>query len=187
MESCGFIRKYKCMSLGKTQTVYQLVDFFSLFYFRFMQHETGNKTNYWSAIQGTQKFHAWAGLAFENVALYHINHIKWALGISGIASEEYTWRKESDKTEGAQVDLLIDRKDNTINLCEMKFCESVYELKADEEMKLRCRIGALRSSLKKKTKSIQLTMITSFGVSKGKHSGVVQSQVTLDDLFASLR
>ena len=52
MESCGFIRKYKCLSLGKTQTVYQLVDFFSLFYFRFMQHETGNKANYWSAIQG---------------------------------------------------------------------------------------------------------------------------------------
>ena len=108
-----------------------------------------------------------------------------ALGISGIDSEEYTWRKDSNETEGAQIDLLIDRKDNTINLCEMKFCESVYELKADEEMKLRNRISALRSSLKKKTKSIQLTMITSFGVAKGKHSGIVQSQVTLDDLFAS--
>ena len=108
-----------------------------------------------------------------------------ALGISGIDSEEYTWRKDSNETGGAQIDLLIDRKDNTINLCEMKFCESVYELREDEEMKLRNRISALRSSLKKKTKSIQLTMITSFGVAKGKHSGIVQSQVTLDDLFAS--
>ena len=184
MESCGFIRKFNCISLGKTQTLYQLVDFFSLFYFRFMQHETSNKTNYWSAIQGTQKFHAWAGLAFENVALYHISQIKHTLGISGIDSEEYTWRKDSNESEGAQIDLLIDRKDNTINLCEMKFCESIYELKADEEMKLRNRISALRSSLKKKTKSIQLTMITSFGVAKGKHSGIVQSQVTLDDLFS---
>ena len=184
MESCGFIRKFNCISLGKTQTLYQLVDFFSLFYFRFMQHETSNKTNYWSAIQGTQKFYAWAGLAFENVALYHISQIKHTLGISGIDSEEYTWRKDSNESEGAQIDLLIDRKDNTINLCEMKFCESIYELKADEEMKLRNRISALRSSLKKKTKSIQLTMITSFGVAKGKHSGIVQSQVTLDDLFS---
>lgn len=184
MESCGFIRKFNCLSLGKTQTLYQLVDFFSLFYFRFIQHETGSKTNYWGAIQGTQKFYTWAGLAFENVALYHIGQIKQALGISGIDSEQYTWRKDSNETEGAQIDLLIDRKDNTINLCEMKFCESVYELKADEEMKLRNRISVLRSSLKKKTKSIQLTMITSFGVAKGKHSGIVQSQVTLDDLFA---
>lgn len=184
MESCGFIRKFNCLSLGKTQTLYQLVDFFSLFYFRFIQHETGSKTNYWSAIQGTQKFYTWAGLAFENVALYHIGQIKQALGISGIDSEQYTWRKDSNETEGAQIDLLIDRKDNTINLCEMKFCESVYELKTDEEMKLRNRISVLRSSLKKKTKSIQLTMITSFGVAKGKHSGIVQSQVTLDDLFA---
>lgn len=118
------------------------------------------------------------------MALYHISQIKQALGISGIDSEEYTWRKDSNETDGAQIDLLIDRKDNTINLCEMKFCESVYELKADEEMKLRNRISALRSSLKKKTKSIQLTMITSFGVAKGKHSGIVQSQVALDDLFA---
>ena len=59
-----------------------------------------------------------------------------ALGISGIDSEEYTWRKDSNETGGAQIDLLIDRKDNTINLCEMKFCESVYELREDEEMKL---------------------------------------------------
>ena len=112
MESCGFIRKYNSLSLGKTQTLYQLVDFFSLFYFRFIQHETGNKTNYWSAIQGTQKFYAWAGLAFENVALYHISQIKQALGISGIDSEEYTWRKDSNETGGAQIDLLIDRKDH---------------------------------------------------------------------------
>ena len=76
MESCGFIRKFSSLSLGKTQSLYQLVDFFSLFYFRFIQHETGNKTNYWSAIQGTQKFYAWAGLAFENLALYHIRQIK---------------------------------------------------------------------------------------------------------------
>lgn len=184
MESCGFIRKYHCLSLGKTQTLFQLVDFFSLFYFRFIQHVTGNKTNYWSAIQGTQKFYSWAGLAFENLALFHIDKIKQALGISGIDSEEYTWRKDSNDTAGAQIDLLIDRKDNTINLCEIKFCESEYELAADEEMKLRNRISALRLSLKKKTKSIQLTMITSFGVAKGKHSGIIQSQVTLDDLFA---
>lgn len=184
MESCGFIRKFTCISIGKTQTLYQLVDFFSIFYFRFIQHKTGNKTNFWSAIQGTQKFYVWAGLAFENVALYHIGQIKRALGISGIDSEEYTWRKDSNETGGAQIDLLIDRKDNTINLCEMKFCESVYELTADEEMKLRNRISALKSSLKKKSKSVQLTMITSFGVAKGKHSGIIQCQVTLDDLFA---
>ena len=184
MESCGFIRKYKCHSLGKSQTVFQLVDFFSLFYFRFIQHETGNRTNYWGAIQGTQKFYAWAGLAFENVVLSHTEQIKQALGIRGIDSEEYTWRKDSNESEGAQIDLLIDRKDNTVNLCEIKFCESIYELKAEEEMKLRNRISTLRSSLKKKTKSIQLTMITSFGVAKGKYSGIIQSQVTLDDLFS---
>ncbi len=109
--------------------------------------------------------------------------IKRRIGISGIDSEEYTWRKKTDETGGAQIDLLIDRKDRTVNLCEMKFSEDIYEISAEENMKIRNRMSALRSVDKFKTKSIHPTLVTTFGLSRGKHSPLVQYTVVLDDFF----
>ncbi len=184
LESCGFVRKYRSLSDGKIRNMYQLVDFFSLFYFRFIHNGSASgKTNFWSSIQGTQKFYTWAGLAFENLALYHVAQIKKKIGISGIDSEEYTYRKQSDETSGAQIDLLIDRKDRTINLCEMKFSEDIYTISAEEDMKIRNRISALRKVNKFKTRSIQPMLVTTFGLSRGKHSSLIKHTVILDDLF----
>ncbi len=184
LESCGFIRKYRSLNDGKVRNMYQLVDFFSLFYFRFLSNNSASgKANYWTSVQGTPKFYNWAGLAFENLALSHVEQIKKKIGISGIDSEEYTWRKQTDDTGGAQIDLLIDRKDRTVNLCEMKFCEDIYSLTSNEDMKIRNRISALRKASKFKTRSIQPTLVTTFGLEKGKHSSLIQHTVVLDDLF----
>lgn len=184
LESCGFIRKYRSLCDGKIRNMYQLVDFFSLFYFRFINNSSSSgKANYWTSIQGTPKFYNWAGLAFENLALNHVEQIKKRIGISGIDSEEYAWRKQTDDTGGAQIDLLIDRKDRTVNLCEMKFCEDIYSISAAEDMKIRNRISALRDASKFKTRSIQPTLVTTFGLEKGKHSSLIQHTIILDDLF----
>ena len=77
-------------------------------------------------------------------------------------------------TLGSEIDLLIVRDDNVVNLCEMKFAGDVYSIDKDEEAKLRNRIEML---------TIHLTMVTTYGVAYGKHSGIVQKQVTMDDLF----
>lgn len=110
--------------------------------------------------------------------------MKQLLGISGVFSEEYSWFKTGDDTApGAEIDLIIDRRDDTVNLCEIKYSTGEYVIDKSYDLTLRNKIEAFRTA-EKKSKSIQLTMITSFGVRKNMYSGIVQNEVVLDDLFA---
>lgn len=179
LEWCGFIRKYKNYKAARNDsTLYQLIDFFTLFYFHFLAEKA--KSN-WNGIQGTPAFYSWAGLTFELLALSHIDQIKHKLGISGINSSEYAWR--SDKTgPGAQIDLVIDRADNTINLCEMKFSVAIYSIDKNYEMNLRNKLARFMTTAEKR-KSIQLTFVTTYGLERNAHSGIVNNEVILDDLF----
>ena len=180
LEWCGFIRKYQNYKASRNDsTLYQLIDFFTLFHFRFLNGKK-NRGN-WNALQGTPAFHAWAGLTFELLTLSHINQIKHKLGISGVNSMEYAWRN-LDSGQGAQIDLVIDRADNTINLCEMKFSIGVFSIDKGYEMNLRNKLMRFMACAEKH-KSIQLTMVTTYGIERNAHSGIVNNEVTLDDLF----
>lgn len=180
--SCGFVRAYHDMASGK-RTVYQLMDFFTLFYFHFMKGKNSHDSGFWLGVQGTPKYNTWAGLSFELLALHHISQMKKRLGISGVMTEEFAWRKLSNEGKGAQVDLALLRKDKTVNLCEMKFSESPYSIDRKENENLRNRIASFRKDLNKPSYSIRLTMVTSFGLTKGKYNDVVADQVVLDDLY----
>ena len=90
--------------------------------------------------------------------------------------------KGDDRQEGAQIDMLIVRDDNVVNLCEMKFASTPYSISKEEEQRLRHRIDALKATLSAK-QTVHLTMITTFGVAYGKHSGIVQKEVTMAHLF----
>ena len=185
LEICGFIRKYDLIGVDARRKRYQLLDFFTLFYFHFLADDKARKTHYWSSIQGTQAFYAWAGLSFEMLALQHVAQIKTKLGISGILTEEFAWMKPgNDDEQGSQIDLVINRKDKTVNLCEMKFCEAPYALDKDEDLKLRTRLKNFRESLVSPSYSIQLTLVSSFGLAKGKYASTFPNEVTLDDLFS---
>ena len=185
LEICGFIRKYDLIGVDARRKRYQLLDFFTLFYFHFLVDDRSRKAHYWSSIQGTQAFYAWAGLSFEMLALQHVAQIKTKLGISGILTEEFAWMKAgNDDEQGSQIDLVIYRKDKTVNLCEMKFCEAPYALDKDEDLKLRTRLKNFRESLASPSYSIQLTLVSSFGLAKGKYASTFQNEVTLDDLFS---
>lgn len=180
--SCGFIRTYQNIAPGK-RNIYQLMDFFTLFYFRFMKGKSARANGYWTGIQGTPKYNNWAGLTFELLSLHHIPQIKSKLGISGIMTEEYAWKKNNSEEKGAQIDLVLSRRDKTVNLCEMKFCESSYNINKEENEKLRNRITAFKQDLKKQSYSVRLTMVTSFGLTKGKYNDIVSDQIILEDLF----
>ena len=185
LEICGFIRKYDLIGVDTRCKRYQLLDFFTLFYFHFLANDKSRKAHYWSSIQSTQAFYAWAGLSFEMLALLHVTQIKAKLGISGILTEEFAWVKPgNDDEQGSQIDLVIYRKDKTVNLCEMKFCEAPYALDKDEDLKLRTRLKTFRESLASSSYSIQLTLVSSFGLAKGKYASTFQNEVTLDDLFS---
>lgn len=181
LEYCGFIRSYDVFKGKRGESIiYQLVDFYTLFYFMFLQNSKTATGHYWASLQGKPQFYTWAGLTFELLCLTHIAQIKSALGISGIETLEYAWRDNS--INGAQVDMVIERADPTINICEMKFSQNEYEITAEYERKLRDKLSAF-SSLVKRKKSLQLTMITTYGVKRNTHSGIVAKSIVLDQLF----
>jgi hypothetical protein len=125
----------------------------------------------------------WRGVAFEQVCWQHVLQIKRALEIGGVKASISTWNIRGDENKsGAQIDLLIMRDDNIVNLCEMKFSSSTYSIDKEEEAKMLHRVEMLRETLTARQK-VHLTLITTFGLSQGKHSGKVQKVITCDELF----
>lgn len=122
-------------------------------------------------------------VAFEQVCWTHIPQIKRALGIDGVKTSICAWNlKGVGGNAGIQVDLLIFRADNVVNLCEMKFCSTEYSVDKDEERRLIQRVEALKTTISGKD-TVHLTLITTYGLIRGKHSGKIQKLITADDLF----
>ncbi len=185
LEWCGFIRKYNCIGKQSKDALYQLIDNFTLFYFQYMKGNKNNDSHFWSNSIGSALYRTWSGLAFERICLQHIEQIKSALGISGVLSNVYSWRTEANEDKGidkAQIDLLIDRNDGIINLCEMKFSEQEYAITQDEEMKLRRRRGNFIDATKTK-KAVHITLVTPYGIKSNIHAAVAQNQICMEDLF----
>lgn len=190
LEQCGFIRLYEPFSTGskmvndirqRRNTQFQLVDFYTLFYFRFIKYNQYQDTHFWSSSQNTPMYHAWAGLSFELLGLNHVEKIKHALGISGVQTRVCSWRSAQSE-KGVQIDLLIDRKDETVNICEMKFYNGPFVITKEYEEKLQDKVRVFAEETKTQ-KSLLLTLITSFGLKENKHSDIVQKQITMDELF----
>ena len=189
--ACDFIRRY--VSIGKTErdAIYQLTDLFSLFHLRYVDKNSGQDERFWSNNRGESSRKAWSGYAFEQVCLHHLPQIKQALGISGVLCNAYSWvskpstAPDGTPRPGAQIDLLIDRADQVINLCEMKYASEEYAIDAAYEKRLMERTALFREETKTK-KSLQMTFVTTFGLRHKAHSGIVQSEVTMEDLFRPL-
>jgi len=181
LELCGFIRAYPNYSMDDNLCLYQLTDPFSSFYLQFIKGKRPRNQRFWTNNLESPSLSAWKGFAFERVCLAHSQQIKQALGIAAISTAISSWR--SRKTSpGAQVDLLLDRKDGIINLCEIKYSKAEYAISAKEEASLRNKIAVFEAETSTK-KAVHLTMVTTYGIAKNSHSGIVQSEVTLDALF----
>ena len=116
LEYCGFIRKFNGYGKKTKEAIYQLTDNYTLFYFKFIRQNTNNDEHFWSVSIDSATHRAWSGLAFERLCMAHTQQIKAGLGISGVLSNIYSWRKEADENgEGAQIDLLIDRNDQVVD------------------------------------------------------------------------
>jgi len=180
-----FIVRYKPYGESKYTDYYKLIDNFCLFWLKYVDGGDGDP-NFMTDNQTSDIMKAWRGVAFEEVCWRHIDQIKWALSVAGVKSSISAWSlRGDDNKEGVQIDMIIDRADNVVNLCEMKFSGSKYSISKDEEMKLRKRIEALKSTLNSK-QTVHLTFITTYGVEPGKHSGIVQKSIEMDDLFIPL-
>lgn len=177
LSDCDFIRQYTAFGKTERGTIYQLTDLFSLFHLRYVKGYRGQDEHHWQNMIDSPSRRAWSGYSFEQLCLHHIRQIKLKLGISGVQSDVCAW-----KGDGGQIDLLIDRRDQTINLCEMKFSQAEFEITKQYDEHLRERTECFRSETKTR-KALNLTFVTTYGVKKNMYSGNVQSEIKLDDLF----
>ena len=177
LEESGFIRKYNNFNKTSREAIYQLTDLFSLFHLNFLNKPIVNDENAWLNMINTPKQNTWAGYAFEILCIQHINEIKKALGIDGILCSSSSWQNKN-----AQIDLLIDRSDNVINLIEIKFSNAEYTISKDYDLKLRNKMKEFSETTKTK-KALWLILISTYGLKKGPYNGLVQKSLSSDVFF----
>ena len=182
LEESGFITRYTPFNKKSRDTLYRLSDFYSLFYLRFIEENTNYEEGVWTNAIDHPAQRAWTGYAYRQICLAHIPQIKKALGISGVITQSSAWRSRRVEN-GAQVDLLIDRRDQVVNLCETKYSINPYTITKSYADKLRNKVGTFKSETRTR-KAVFLTMITTFGLERNQHStSLVQNEITMDALF----
>ena len=184
LECCGFIRTYYAFGMKKKNAIYQLIDNFTLFYYKFMNNGITDE-HFWSNQLNTPVVNAWMGLSFERVCFNHIKQIKESLGISGVLTDINSWYCKPNLNEGingSQIDLLIVRRDRVINLCEIKYSNNEYVVNEDFARGIRRKISDLQLVTKTKY-AIYPTLITTYGVAYNGYSSIAQTILTMNDLF----
>jgi hypothetical protein len=184
LESCGFIDRSFDINRKRNGEYYKLIDFFTLFYYRYLRKRTGTDPHFWTNYLSDPAHRVWCGYTFERLCMAHIRQIKQRLGISGVITEVYAFRSSLRKG-GVQIDLIIDRRDDTINLCECKFSNKPYTLTEEDIDSLERKKDIFLQETKKR-KSIHMTMITANGLAHNAYRNEIQAEITLDDLFASI-
>ena len=189
LEECAFIRSYVPFGKAKKNMLYQLIDPFTLFHFRFMADGRNFLKGYWQKMQATAQYMNWCGYAFEVVCLNHLDQIVHALGIDGTINKPCAWsyrpsatEQDEDLCHGAQIDLLIDRSDKSISICEMKYTQDEYEITKDYFDRLQQRMRTFRKATKTK-KTLIPTFVTPNGLVSNMYARRMARTVTSDGLF----
>ena len=182
LEQCSFIRSYNAYEKKTKDRLYQLIDFYSLFYINFIKNAKQTDNHFWTSMTDNAKHRAWSGYAFEQLCMQHSAQIRRKLGISGVITYSAAWRSRRTGQTGAQVDLLIDRNDGIINLCEMKYANTEFVIDKKTDENLRNKKAAFVAETKTR-KAVHITMVTTYGVTRNEYWGNIQSEVTMNDLF----
>ncbi len=174
----GFVTEYPYFQNKKQLTLYRLTDEYSKFYLKFIENNKNGGEGTWQRLSTTQSYNSWSGFMFETLCLKHIYQIKRSLRIDAIYSANRSWFNNN-----AQVDLLIDRDDNVMNLCEMKYYNAPYTMDKKHYLNLKNKVAELRKDTNTR-KNIFITMVTTFGVNENKYSKeLIQNSLDMDALF----
>lgn len=180
--SSDFVLDYVPFGCRKNDIHYKLIDPFCMFYLHFISGKKSINEDFWEQNATSPTVSSWRGFAFENACFNHVKQIKFALGISGVITESSAWSKRGDDEDGTQIDLLIKRNDNVINMCEIKYYSGDFKVNKDYYKKLLGRQTLLSESVPKKM-VIHNTLITTFGLVKNEYNSIFKNVITLDDLF----
>ena len=180
LESCGLIGRVSDFRKNRNGDYFKIIDFYTLYYYKYLEAQKFGDPHFWTNYLTDPSHYAWCGYAFERLCMAHIEQIKQKLGISGVITNVSAFRSRY-----AQIDIVIDRRDDTINLCECKFSNKPYVLTdrdaEDLERKKETFLAETRTR-----KSIHMTMITANGLAHNANRNLIQSEITLDDLFTPL-
>ncbi len=184
LEQSGFITQYIPFEKTSRDGIYKLSDEYSLFYLKFIDRARATGAGTWDRIAEGQSYNSWSGYAFEAICQKHIQQIKKALGIAAVYTEASAWRYTPKKGEtGAQIDLLLDRADHCINLCEMKFAIGEFTIDKKYANELDSKVKVLQAQTKTR-KTIFQTIITTYGTKQNMYyTGRIVSEVKMEDLF----
>ena len=177
-----FVVKYVPFGFSKREEHYKLIDPFCLFWLHFIKGKHVTDEHYWSNSQFSQAIVSWRGFAFEQVCFNHIEPIKRALGISGVKTMQSAWSKKDDDAEGTQIDLLINRSDNVLNCCEIKFYSTDFAVDKEYYRVMLRRQEMLSKEVSSKV-SIQSVLITTFGLAHNEYASCFSNVITLKHLF----
>lgn len=179
----GFVTKYHPFGTKQKQALYELTDHFTLFFHKFIKDNTSLGSNVWNLKSNTPAWLSWAGLAYELICFSHLQQIINALKLQAISCNASPWRSDGEN-QGAQIDLIIERADRIIHLCEIKFSKAQYILSKQEAVSLRNRIDVLSNHPASKHKAIFPTLITTFGLKSNEYAyELIQNHLSMDDLF----
>ncbi len=185
LEESGFITPYIPFQKNANESIYKLSDEYSLFYLKFIEHAKDTADGAWLRQYTTATYTTWSGLAFESVCQKHVRQIRRSLGIEGVLTNATAWRfVPGRETQGAQIDLLLDRQDRCINICEMKFSGSEFVIDKKYAAELDNKVNVFRNATNTK-KTLFPTMITTYGTRRNEYYlGRIQAEIVMEDLFA---
>jgi hypothetical protein len=181
----GFISTYEPLEKKKKDTLYRLTDEYSLFYLKFIEGKSKLDKDDWMKISSGQEYKIWCGYVFENLCMKHVDYIKKALGVSGVQTDvsSFLHRKNETYEKGFQIDMLIDRKDEVINICEMKFYSDEFSINVEYAKNLRTKKEGLKAVTGTK-KMVHITFVTTYGVLENQNKmDLVDNDLTIDIFF----
>jgi len=180
----GFITPYIPFNRTAKDSIYKLTDEYSLFYVKFIENSRSKGPGSWALFSTGTSWKSWSGNAFESICMKHTLQLKKALGIENVYTETSLWRYKPMKGEqGAQIDLLIDRQDRCINVCEMKFSISEFEITKAYAKELETKLQVFREKSGTK-KTLFLTIVTTYGIKNTQnYPGLVQNEISMEALF----
>lgn len=180
--NCDFIRCYRGYGNHSKMSIYQLIDPFTLFYYKFIKRAVAADKPFWQLQIGGHRHTTWAGLAFEQLCLNHSRQIEQSLGISGIMTQVFSWTASTTAVEKAQIDLVIRRVDHVVNVCEMKFYDGLYVMKKKDSEDMQRRIRSFRAE-NNGVRAVHPVLVTTYGLVQNQYSSIFQNVITLNDLF----
>jgi hypothetical protein len=192
LESTGFIQKFLPYGRTKRDHFYKVIDEYSLFYLKWIDElnkgiHFANEENYWGKIMHSSNWHSWSGYAFENICYKHIDKITQKLDLTHVRCRISHWKYQATSLDmqdnGAEIDLLIDRDDNAITICEIKYTTNPFVIDKNFAKNIMNKTDVFQSQTKT-TKQVFLTLISASGIKKSSWTNdIIHNVITLDDLF----